>query len=384
MNKSRFHFTGFANRDGPVLTAAAFLLVLAMFLAARYMPFADFTKPSWGDTKRFSDGTQKLQSIAYDTNNNQRIYPVTSAGLDSFGTSTNNDTSTNDTTINQFGEDQQGQQSLADFNFAAAGDWDCNSNSPQTVSNIVDRSPELVLGLGDYSYSSTADCWFKIIDPIDSLTKIAFGNHDVESSKLTNQYLSHFGLEKQFYSFDYQNVHFLVVSSETPYNVGSEQYNFVEDDLASAASNPSIEWIVAYHHKLEYTSEAMHTPESGLREALHPLFDKYGVDLVLQAHNHSYERTYPLQYNSASPSSPIVTDTSTSTYDDDPTGVIYVTVGTGGQDNSEYSEEKPYSIIQWVGHGFLNIDVVNNGLTMKGELYSNDDGTIKDSFTINK
>ena len=323
---------GFISRNVHVLAA---FFVLAMLISLQYTQFADSAKPFSLDTKTFSDGAHKLQSIVYDTNNNQRIYPITNTGIDSSGTFIN------DTTTNLFGEDQQGEQALADFNFAAAGDWDCNSNSPQTVINIVDRSPELVLGLGDYSYSSTADCWFKTIDPIDSLTKIAFGNHDVESDKLTNQYLSHFGLEKQFYSFDYQNVHFLVVSSEIPYSVGSEQYNFIEDDLASAASNPSIGWIVAIHHKLEYTSEATHTPESGLREALHPLFDKYGVDLVLQAHNHSYERTYPLQYNSASPSSPIITNTSTSTYDDDPTGVIYVTVGTGGQDNFKYTEKKP-------------------------------------------
>jgi len=35
------------------------------------------------------------------------------------------------------------------------------------------------------------------------------------------------------------------------------------------------------------------------REAYHPLFDKYGVDLVLQGHSHSYQRTYPLIFDSA-------------------------------------------------------------------------------------
>jgi Calcineurin-like phosphoesterase len=347
MNKSRFRLTGFARRNGPVLTAAAAALsLLAVML----------------------------------------LLPLTTSGTVSSGTFIN-DTLTNDT-INSFGGDPSSQQQqlqppLDDFNFAAAGDWGCQPNSPQTVTNIIDRSPELVLGLGDYSYMPSADCWFKVIDPIDSLTKITFGNHDVVSSDLTNEYLNHFGLEKQYYSFNYQNVHFLVVSSEIPYNVGSAQYKFAENDLAAAASNSSINWIVAYHHKMEYTSESRHSSESGLRQALHPLFDKYGVDLVLQAHNHSYERTYPIQYDPASPSSPTITDSSTGTYDD-PKGVIYVTVGTGGASESKYSDEKAYSIIQWIGHGFLNIDVVNNGLTMNGTLYSNDDDTVKDSFTIDK
>jgi hypothetical protein len=35
-------------------------------------------------------------------------------------------------------------------------------------------------------------------------------------------------------------------------------------------------------------------PELGLRDAYHPLFQKYGVDLVLSGHNHYYQRTYTL------------------------------------------------------------------------------------------
>ena len=41
---------------------------------------------------------------------------------------------------------------LSDFNIAVAGDWGCNSNTDKTVNNIVGKSPEPVLGLGDYSY----------------------------------------------------------------------------------------------------------------------------------------------------------------------------------------------------------------------------------------
>ena len=175
----------------------------------------------------------------------------------------------------------------------------------------------------------------------------------------------------------------MIISSEIPYSAGSEQYNFIDDDLASAALNSSTDWIVAYHHEMQYTSPTEeHGSESILRQTLHPLFDRYGVDLVLQAHNHSYERTYPLRLNSESPSSPMIADNSTSEYND-PTGVLYVTVGTGGASNYVYTEKEPYSITQWIGHGFLNIDIVDNGLTMKGTLYSND-GTINDEFTISK
>jgi hypothetical protein len=40
---------------------------------------------------------------------------------------------------------------LPGFNFAAAGDWACTSDTTDTVNNIVDKNPELVLGLGDLS-----------------------------------------------------------------------------------------------------------------------------------------------------------------------------------------------------------------------------------------
>src|SRR5215210_2189451 len=65
------------------------------------------------------------------------------------------------------------------FNFAAAGDWGCTDDTTDTVNNILDKSPELVLGLGDYAYrEDPVDCWLDIIKPIDSITKIVLGNHD--------------------------------------------------------------------------------------------------------------------------------------------------------------------------------------------------------------
>ncbi len=64
---------------------------------------------------------------------------------------------------------------MADFNFAAAGDWGCTSNTDATVSNINGKNPVRVFGLGDYSYASTGTCWFNKIAPIDSITKITTG-----------------------------------------------------------------------------------------------------------------------------------------------------------------------------------------------------------------
>ena len=126
---------------------------------------------------------------------------------------------------------------LPGFNFAAAGDWGCTSRTIDTVNNIVDKNPELILGLGDYEYyGDDADCWLEIVEPIEEKMKIAIGNHEVEGESKLTQYMEHFGLTDQYYSFDYQNVHFTVMSDYVSDEIGSEQYTFVQNDLAKAAS----------------------------------------------------------------------------------------------------------------------------------------------------
>jgi Calcineurin-like phosphoesterase len=288
--------------------------------------------------------------------------------------------------------------SLNLFNFAAAGDWACTSDTINTVKNIIYKNPELILGLGDYSYENTADCWLNIVNLVDEKMKISIGNHEDEynsntSLSLLNQYMSHFGLTKQYYSFNYQNIHFVVMSTELPLEEGSEQYNFVNSDLANAASDPNVDWIVVYYHKAIYFSPLsfIHTAKDyelfvTLRDTYHPLFSKYHVDIVLQGHNHNYERSYPIMYNSIGNSSnPIITDTNKNNYNN-PEGQIFAIVGTGGHNQLfNFTGKAPYIAEQYYGFGFLNLDVINGGTfsTIRGNFYANDE-TVKDKFTITK
>jgi Calcineurin-like phosphoesterase len=281
--------------------------------------------------------------------------------------------------------------SLSDFNFAAVGDWACNSISVETVNNIVNKNPELVIGLGDNSYGYTADCWLERIAPLEDKMKIAIGNHDVETTSLLNQYMSHFNLTRQFYSFNYHNVHFTVISTELlEGSEGKEQYQFVNADLASAASDPNIDWIVVCYHKIAYASPSVAFPNldsvrtglKSLRDLYHPLFEKYDVDLVLQAHIHNYERSYPIKYNNTNSSAPIITDGHTNNYFN-PDGQIFVTIGTAGGNNHFFLGKAPFTVYHYSEHGFLNIDVIDNGQTFNATFHSND-GRIKDQFSITK
>ena len=277
----------------------------------------------------------------------------------------------------------------ADFNFDAVGDWGCNSNTKNTVTNIQGKKPERVLALGDYSYTSTATCWLNTINPIKSITRINIGNHENDANEGNSQYMNAFGLSKQYYSFDYVNAHVLTMASEISFSKGSAQYNFVENDLKTAAANPNIKWIIVNYHRVMYTSPntcSASTCEgsSSLRDAYHPLFDKYRVDLVLQGHVHNYQRTFPLKYDTVSPSSPTRTSTSTSSYTD-PEGEIFVTVGTGGI-NFHGLSGKSYFVVsqQAAKFGILDILMANDGTKLTGKYYRNGESTPFDTFTITK
>src|SRR5262249_808887 len=105
------------------------------------------------------------------------------------------------------------------YNFAFAGDYGCDSNTRETVNAIKKKNPDLVLALGDLSESSDPECFFKMFKSLDKegKLKIALGFHDMadgdDSSSRFSQYLSHFDMTDPFYSFDYKNIHFVVMNT---------------------------------------------------------------------------------------------------------------------------------------------------------------------------
>ena len=46
-------------------------------------------------------------------------------------------------------------------------------------------------------------------------------------------------------------------------------------------------------HKPMYSPQSKQFEEYIIRDKYHDIFDKYGVDLVIQGHNHIYSRTLP-------------------------------------------------------------------------------------------
>jgi Calcineurin-like phosphoesterase len=186
-----------------------------------------------------------------------------------------------------------------------------------------------------------------------------------------------------------KNVHFISLSTEHPFEKGSKQYEFIKSDLEKTSKNPDIDWIVVHQHKPFYSTHVNRGNSEQLRDTFLPLYEKYGVDLVISGHNQYYERTYPILYNKEIENTtdeeeipqPISTDNSPSNYQNTK-GIIFLTIGMAGDELSSPKETQGFLVIQEDDEfGFLNIKLENNGKTLVGEFRIND-GDILDSFTL--
>jgi hypothetical protein len=66
--------------------------------------------------------------------------------------------------------------------------------------------------------------------------------------------INHYNLPEPYYSFDFQNIHFIAISPEHPVEKGSKQYEFIKSDLEESLQDPSILWRIVFLHKPMYTS----------------------------------------------------------------------------------------------------------------------------------
>ena len=134
------------------------------------------------------------------------------------------------------------------------------------------------------------------------------GNHEAysaDSSTQTGPYFDMFTLPTQgeagglasgteaYYSFDYGNIHFVVLDSyETSASPSGLMMTWLQNDLASN-THP---WVVAYWHHPPYSKGGHDSDTSNhlkkMREKALPILEAHGVDLVLSGHSHSYERSF--------------------------------------------------------------------------------------------
>ena len=275
------------------------------------------------------------------------------------------------------------------YNIIAAGDWYCNEETGKTIQNVINANPDLVITTGDHVKDvNDAKCWIDMSEQLKDKMKIAIGNHDAEFKKIYKQIIDYHQLDNPYYSYDFQNVHLISMSTEHPFEVGSKQYEYIKSDLEKTSKNQKIDWIIIHQHKPLYSTKQDKDEANDLRDIYQPLFHKHDVDIVLSSHNQYYERTYPILYNEneelindkADMPNPIVAIDHKNDYP--PTdGIVFLSVGTAGDELDPVKETHDYHVIQESKHGFLNMELSNQGKKLTGQFNTND-GEVLDHFTL--
>jgi hypothetical protein len=298
-------------------------------------------------------------------------------GIEDQKINNNNNNNNNNT------KEQDATLAFGKNHFIAVGDWYCNKETEKTIENILAINPEVIITTGDHvKDEKSAKCWIQMSEKLKDKMKIAIGNHDRDSSKIYNQITSNHNLTNPYYSHDFKNIHFISLSTEHPFAKGSQQYEFIKSDLEKISKNSGIDWIIIHQHKPLYSSKNDKEDAQELRNTYHPLFEKYDVDLVISSHNQYYERTYPLLYNSESDEDPIFNNNFASDYYQNPDGIIFLTVGTAGDELQDIEYQEDYYIMQDDEEfGFLDLKLENNGKTIVGEFHTNE-GDILDYFEL--
>jgi 3',5'-cyclic AMP phosphodiesterase CpdA len=186
------------------------------------------------------------------------------------------------------------------FRFAAVGDVGDGGPGARRVAAAIarlhaERPLALLLLLGDLIYprGDPAEYRSKFEIPYGPVIatgierKAVLGNHDLETDP--DRVARLFCMPGRFYDFVRGPVHFFALDTSTG-SVSTAQRRWLEDALRRSTSR----WRVAFTHVPLYSS-GQHGSNPSLQRALVPLFERYGVRLVLAGHDHDYERTLPLR-----------------------------------------------------------------------------------------
>jgi 3',5'-cyclic AMP phosphodiesterase CpdA len=174
----------------------------------------------------------------------------------------------------------------------AAGDIaSCSSSGDEATANLLDRLDGQVVSLGDHAYErgttpEFANCYGPSWGRHKGRTHPARGNHDTYTAGGA-PYTSYFGGVARWYSWDHAGWHVIALDSNAPSDAG--QLQWLRDDLAAHAGTRCT---LAYWHHPRWSSGT-----HGSSAAVTPLWDTVaagGVDVVLAAHDHDYERFAPV------------------------------------------------------------------------------------------
>jgi hypothetical protein len=217
------------------------------------------------------------------------------------------------------------------------------------------------------------------------------GNHENSSS----QFYGNFALPgdgpyaEAFFSFDLGSAHIVMfddqeIAQAPTTDEAKTALKFIDDDLTKAEANrANVPFLIAVHHRSEF-GNGSHSTDSdvvAVRTTMNPIWDKHHVDLVINGHEHDYERTQPM---TGPPTAPVMQTDATK-------GTTYtVTAGSGANAYSlgaatydakaqTFGGSTPYVGV----YAFVALDAHTLVWTAYGLKASGTDDTI-DTFTLTR
>jgi acid phosphatase type 7 len=221
--------------------------------------------------------------------------------------------------------------------FVGAGDigW-CGGDGPEATARLLDQTPGTVFTTGDNAYpvGSFADfqqCYAPSWGRHLARTRPSPGNHDYDTSGAEG-YFRYFGgmagpAGVGYYSFDLSAWHIVSLNSNVPMHTGSAQEEWLQTDLRTTTKH----CLLAYwHHPL--FSSGLHGNDDRSRD-IWRLLDERDAEVVLNGHDHLYERFAP----------------QTHTGERDSTGIRAFVIGTGGAPPYSVVTTRPNSEVTFTG-----------------------------------
>lgn len=242
--------------------------------------------------------------------------------------------------------------------FIVLGDTRSDSISHQAVvDRIAQYDFDFLIHAGDLVvYGDDTDAWRKFFNiECAIISKMLFiptiGNHE----RPYWQYDTLLALPgaEYYYSVNYGNCHIICLNTEM--QLTGPQRNWLINDLIETRQNPLIDWIFVTLHRPPYSSGS-HGSQMDVRNAWCSIFSRYGVDIVFCGHDHSYERTRPID------------------------GVIYIICGGGGAPLYDVRKSE-WTAYSEKTHHFCLVEIKRNRLELKA---IKPDGMVFDSLVINK
>jgi len=172
------------------------------------------------------------------------------------------------------------------------------------------------------------------------------GNHDYDVRSGAS-YFTYFGSQAGpsglgYYSYPAGVWHVISLNSEVEAGAGSAQYRWLVDDLETNRAPCT----AAYWHTPAFTSGPSPPTQSALD--LWKVMASYGVEIVVNGHNHQYERFAPMGANGIR---------------DNAAGVREFVVGTGGAVQYPFGAVMPNSEVRGNGFGVLKLTLSQGSYT---------------------